>query len=74
MIGMTVRDIDVTRRRDEFEFFCGWITFEPPTTPVHGTDEPWVGGEERPTVLEQEQGGVTQCVEFETRRLEALPR
>ncbi len=74
MVGMAVRDIEVTRGGDEVELFGRRIALEPPTAPVHGTDEPWVGGEERPAVFEQDEGGVTQCSEFETKRLEARSR
>ena len=66
VVGMAVRDIEVTRGGDEVELFGRRIALEPPTAPVHGTDEPRVGGEKRPTVFEQDEGGVTQRSEFET--------
>ena len=74
MVRMTVRDVDIARGRDEVELVLGWIALEPPTAPVHGTDEPWVCGQQRPTVFEQEQSGVTQGVEFETRQLKSRLR
>ena len=64
VVWMTVCQIEVTRPPHEIKFLGSRVLLEPPAAPVHRPDEPRVGGQQRFGILEHDQCGVCNRLQF----------